>query len=270
MSSGGGHAAVFTMVNAFTDRAFSGNPAAVYILQAAADAGWMQAVAAEMAVPETAFVVPRDAGSYDLRWFTPTVEEELCGHATLASAHVLWERGLLPAGAEARFATRSGLVRASQAGSWIELDFPTERVVATEPPAGLLSGLGCSPRAVGKNRLDYLVELAEDSLVRTLDPKLHDCTELEARGVIVTARSASADYDFVSRFFALRENPPEDPVTGSAHCALGAYWAERLGRTELVGYQASRRGGVVKVRYCGPRTILLGQAVTVMRGELVW
>jgi predicted PhzF superfamily epimerase YddE/YHI9 len=262
-------AAEFTMVNAFTDRPFTGNPAAVYVLSSEADARWMQAVAAEMAVAETAFVVHRDEHSYDLRWFTPTVEEELCGHATLATAHVLWERGMLPVDAEARFATRSGVLRAARAGSWIEIDLPTERAVAAAPPPALVAGLGCAPVAVGRNRLDYLVELADEAHVRALEPRIHDWAGLGVRGVIVTARSASADQDFVSRFFDPREQPPEDPVTGSAHCALGAYWAERLGRPDLVGYQASRRGGVVQVRHRGARTHLLGQAVTVMRGELI-
>ncbi len=257
------------MVDAFTDRPFTGNPAAVYLLSVAADAGWMQTVAAEMTVAETAFVVHREDHRYDLRWFTPTIEEELCGHATLATAHVLWERGVLPAGAEAQFATRSGWLRATRAGSWIELDFPTERTTAVAPPPALLAGLGCAAVAVGRNRLDYLVELADEAQVRALQPRIHDWAGLGGRGVIVTARSASPDRDFVSRFFDPREQPPEDPVTGSAHCALGVYWAERLGRPDLVGYQASRRGGVVQVRHRGARTHLLGQAVTVMRGELI-
>jgi PhzF family phenazine biosynthesis protein len=256
--------------DAFTDRPFAGNPAAVCVLDAEASERWMQDVAAEMNLSETAFLVPEGEG-YRLRWFTPLAEVDLCGHATLASAHVLWEDGHLAAGREARFSTRSGLLVARQSGGAIEMDFPAlavEPVVATE---GLTEALGAEAVFTGRSRFDLLVELASESVVRSLSPDLTKLRALPWRGVIVTARAAgdAAGRDFVSRFFAPAVGVDEDPVTGSAHCALATYWAARLGRNELVGYQASRRGGDVEVRLEGERVILRGRAVITLRGELV-
>lgn len=257
-----------TQVDAFTDRPFAGNPAAVCLLQAPADPAWMLDVAREMNLAETAFLVARKDG-YDLRWFTPAVEIDLCGHATLASAHVLWEDGHLEPGIQARFHTRSGLLTADRRGDWIELDFPSTPVTSASPPAGLTDALSATPLFVGRSRFDVFVELESEDAVRRLDPDLAALGRIDARGVVVTSRAGpQRGYDFVSRFFAPQSGVPEDPVTGSAHCALAPYWAAKLGKTELVGYQASPRGGTVRARLDGDRVHLGGQAVTVLRGEL--
>lgn len=256
-----------TQVDAFTDRPFAGNPAAVCILPEAADQAWMLNVAREMNLAETAFLVPQRDG-YDLRWFTPSVEVDLCGHATLASAHVLWEDGHLPTGAQARFHTKSGLLTAERRGEWIELDFPATPVAAAPAPAGLADALGAKPSFIGRSRFDYVVELDRETTVRRLDPNFGEISRVEARGVVVTSRADKGPYDFVSRFFAPQSGVPEDPVTGSAHCALAPYWSGKLGKQELVGFQASPRGGIVRVRLAGDRVHLGGQAVTVLRGEL--
>lgn len=257
----------FVQVDAFADTPFSGNPAAVCVLPGPADEQWMQAVAREMNLAETAFLHPEQDG-YRLRWFTPAVEVDLCGHATLASAHVLWEDGLVAAGADVRFYTRSGRLTARAAGEWIELDFPAEPAQPAQAPAALLGGLGTAAVWVGRNRMDFLVEVASEAVVRALRPDLAALRTVPARGVIVTARSMSPEFDFVSRFFGPAAGVDEDPVTGSAHCALGPYWGAKLAKTALAGYQASARGGEVRVRLAGDRTILGGQAVTVLAGEL--
>jgi PhzF family phenazine biosynthesis protein len=255
-------------VDAFTDQPFAGNPAAVCILPAAADEDWMQAVAAEMNLSETAYLWPVEDG-WRLRWFTPTREVELCGHATLASAHVLWQDGHLDEQATARFHTLSGLLTTTRHNGRIEMDFPAQPPVVAEPPPLLLKALGLEPKQVARNRLDYLVEVATEADVRAAAPDFGLLGQVDARGVMVTARSESPDYDFVSRFFGPRYGINEDPVTGSAHCCLAPYWAPRLGRDELIGYQASARGGIVYARLAGERVILGGHAVTVMRGRLV-
>jgi PhzF family phenazine biosynthesis protein len=259
-----------TQVDAFTDRRFSGNPAAVCILgEEMVEDWWMQDVAREMNLSETAFLLPHEEG-YDLRWFTPTTEVDLCGHATLASAHVLWEEGHLGVDEEARFHTRSGVLLARRSGDWIEMDFPAQTVEEEKrPPSQLAAVLGAEPRWVGRNRSDLLVELSDEKEVRTLTPDIAALRAVPARGVIVTSRAVSERFDYVSRFFAPRVGVDEDPVTGSAHCALAPFWSERLDRAELVGYQVSARGGVVRTRWEGDRVILAGQAVTVLRGELV-
>jgi len=257
-----------TQVDAFTDTLLAGNPAAVCLLQAPRDEGWMQSVAREMNLSETAFLV-RTADGYDLRWFTPSLEVALCGHATLASAHVLWEDGHLPSARQARFHTKSGLLTGDRAGEWIELDFPAKREEPAQAPAGLAEALGVTPKYVGKNQFDYLVEVDGEVTVRRLTPNHAMLAALPVRGVIVTSRADSAGYDFVSRFFAPGSGVPEDPVTGSAHCALGPYWQSRLGKSDFVAYQASPRGGVVRVRVAGDRVKLGGRAVTVLRGELL-
>ncbi|HET7601526.1 MAG TPA: PhzF family phenazine biosynthesis protein [Gemmatimonadales bacterium] len=256
-------------VDAFAERAFVGNPAAVCVLDGETGAELMQQIAMEMNLSETAFLRHRDDGSWDLRWFTPTVEVDLCGHATLASAHVLWhEHGL--SDPELVFATRSGVLRARQQGDAIELNFPAVRGRLEEPPAGLLEALGAPARTVIRNRMDWLVELESAEVVRQLAPDMQQLSTLPARGVIVTAQSDDTDYDFISRFFGPGSGVPEDPVTGSAHCALAPFWADRLGRTSLRAFQASARGGAMNVVLEGDRVRLLGKAVTVMRGELVF
>jgi len=255
-------------VDSFTSRAFSGNPAAICIMTSPPDEVWMHNVAREMNLSETAFLVPKDDG-FNLRWFTPTVEVELCGHATLASAHILWSTGILPPDNQARFYTLSGLLTAERKGDWIELDFPAKPEERATPWAELVRGLGINPRYVGKSHFDYLVEADSEQAVRNMAPDFGLLKLTNARGVIVTARSEGGEFDFISRFFAPGSGVDEDPVTGSAHCVLGPFWAKRLGKTEFTAYQASARGGVVKVSVAGNRIKLRGQAVTVMRGELL-
>jgi PhzF family phenazine biosynthesis protein len=259
-------------VDAFTNRPFAGNPAAVCVLRAAPPEAWMREVAREMNLSETAFLIPAgatDANGYNLRWFTPSIEVDLCGHATIASAHVLWEDGHLPQDAQARFHTRSGLLSADRRGEWIELDFPATPAEPAQAPAGLVEALGTEVQFVGKNRFDYLVRVASEAVLRGLKPNHALLRQIPVRGVIVTARSEAPEFDFVSRFFAPGSGIDEDPVTGSSHCALGPYWSAELGRTELTAYQASARGGVVRVRVNGSRVVLGGQAVTVLRGEIL-
>jgi PhzF family phenazine biosynthesis protein len=256
-----------TQVDAFTPVPFAGNPAAVCVLSAPREAAWMQNVAREMNLSETAFLDPRPEG-YNLRWFTPAVEVDLCGHATLASAHVLWEEGHLQPGVQARFHTRSGWLSAQKCGDWIELDFPAKLEESAPAPPQLEAALGAAPIYVGRNAFDYLVELESETAVRGLAPDFGILRRLGVRGIIVTSRG-SGEYDFVSRFFAPGAGIDEDPVTGSAHVCLGPFWSARLAKTELLAYQASARGGVVRVRVAGDRVHLGGQAVTVLRGELL-
>ena len=258
---------IFT-VDAFAEQPFTGNPAAVCPLDAPAAEGWMQHVAAEMNLSETAFLWP-EADAFRLRWFTPTVEVALCGHATLASAHVLWETGRLGAGHPARFHTQSGLLTARQCDGAIQLDFPAKRLEAVSPPDGLLDALGAPARYVGRNVFDYFVEVPSAAVVRSLAPDFARLATFPVRGVIVTAKADDPQFDFVSRFFAPAAGVNEDPVTGSAHCALGPYWSARMGRSELVGYQASARGGVVRMRVTDERVLMSGKAVMVLRGELL-
>ena len=257
-------------VDAFTDTPFRGNPAGVCLLPAPRPEAWMQQVAAEMNVAETAFLVPEGAG-YRLRWFTPTVEVDLCGHATLASAHTLWEQHLVPPGEAIAFETLSGTLtcRRVQNGQ-IEMDFPAEPPKRAQTPKGLVRALGLTPRYVGRNRMDLLVLLRDADLVRTLAPDLTRLAAVEARGVIVTAPADEGDdVDFVSRFFAPRAGVPEDPVTGSAHCALAPFWKKRLRKKVLRGRQESARGGIVEVEPRKDRVLLRGQAVTVLRCALL-
>jgi PhzF family phenazine biosynthesis protein len=254
-------------VDAFTDRPFAGNPAAVCLLSEEGDAIWMQAIAAEMNLSETAFVLP--AGEqFHLRWFTPSVEVDLCGHATLASAHILWSEGLAPKDRALEFLSKSGLLTASLHGDRIELDFPLEPATAVEIDSNLAAALGAPARFMGRNRFDYLVELESETAVRELAPDYKALEKLEVRGIIVTAQAEATDYDFISRFFAPAAGVDEDPVTGSAHCCLAEFWQQRLGKSEMVGYQASQRGGCVHVRVAGERVILGGTALTIAAGEL--
>lgn len=254
-------------VDAFTNTPFAGNPAAVCVLPASPSENWMHQVAREMNLSETAFLAPNGDG-YNLRWFTPSVEVALCGHATLAGAHVLWEDGHLPSNVQARFHTRSGVLLADKRGEWIELDFPATPAGLAEAPEGLIEALGAEARFVGKNKFDYLVEVGSEKLLRNLHPDFTMLRKLPVRGVIVTTRSETPQFDFVSRFFAPGSGIDEDPVTGSAHCALGPYWANRLGKSQFTAYQASPRGGIVRVTVKDSRVLLGGQAVTVLRGEL--
>jgi len=254
-------------VDAFTSTPFRGNPAAVCILDGPAPEEWMQAVAREMNLSETAFLYPIAEG-YALRWFTPAVEVDLCGHATLASAHVLWEDGHLPPDVDAVFETNSGRLSATRAGDWIELNFPATPAAEVEAVPGLERVLGVAALWTGRSDFDFLVEVDSEETVRELQPDMTALRQLHCRGVIVTSRATSEEFDFVSRFFAPSVGIDEDPVTGSAHCALGPYWARHLGKQQLDAAQVSARGGVLRVRLEGDRVILGGQAVTVLRGEL--
>ncbi|MDE2924190.1 MAG: PhzF family phenazine biosynthesis protein [Acidobacteriota bacterium] len=258
-----------TQVDAFTSQPFGGNPAAVCLLQGPADEAWMQRVAREMNLSETAFLVRRDDGSFGLRWFTPTVEIDLCGHGTLASAHVLWEAGHLEPTAAAVFHTLSGTLTAVPRNGWIEMDFPAEPDEPTTAPAGFADALGAEPDYVGRNRFDYLVEIGSESTLRSLAPDFGRLRQLGVRGVIVTTRAETEGFDFVSRFFAPGAGIDEDPVTGSAHCCLAPYWQRRLGRDSFTAWQASERGGEVRCAVRGDRVQLCGQAVTVMRADLL-
>jgi len=258
-----------TQVDAFTDTPFAGNPAAVCILPTPGDEAWMQHVALEMNLSETAFLVRRDDGSYDLRWFTPVHEVDLCGHATVASAHVLWEEGHLPAGVQARFHSRSGLLTADRDGDWIELDFPATPPEPVQPPDGLIEALGAPATYCGRTRFDYFVELDSEATVRALAPNMSLLKTVNTRGTIVTSRASTNGFDYVCRFFAPRWGIDEDPVTGSAQSALGPYWQAQLNKDELLGYQASARGGIARVRPRGERVRIAGKAVTTLRGELV-
>lgn len=258
-------------VDAFTAEPFAGNPAAVVLADRPVDAVWMQRVAAEMNLSETAFIQPLADNRFALRWFTPRVEVNLCGHATLASAHVLWqcERADAAAGPSI-FETRSGELRAERRHDWIELDFPADAPRPIVPPQGLERAIGAKPVHVRRGRDDLLVEVESADVVRCLAPDLSRFADLPPmRGLIVTAASDDDRYDFVSRFFAPSAGIDEDPVTGSAHCTLGPYWADRLGDDDLIAYQASQRGGVIRMRIGGDRITLAGQAVTTLQGELM-
>jgi PhzF family phenazine biosynthesis protein len=254
-------------IDAFTAEAFRGNPAAVCFLPAPRTDQWMQNVAREMNLAETAFLVARPDG-FDLRWFTPAAEVALCGHATLASAHALWETGRLPRSATPRFHTKSGVLTAKALGDWIELDFPATPPAPADAPTGLAQALGAAPLYVGRSEFDYLIEIAGEEVVRALRPDIPALEQLPVRGVIVTSRATTSGVDFVSRFFAPAAGIDEDPVTGSAHCCLVPYWSEKLGKAEFVAHQLSERGGVLHLTRAADRVRLRGQAVTVFRGEL--
>ncbi len=258
-------------IDAFADRPYAGNPAAVCLLEEERDARWMQAVAAEMNLSETAFVRAA-AGGFELRWFTPAVEVDLCGHATLAAAHALWSEGVADNDDTIRFHTRSGVLTAARRGEIVELDFPATRPVA----AGLGEAqirelgdvLGVAPQYVGQSAFDLLIEVESDRVLRAVRPDFRRLREFACRGVILTCQSGDARFDFLSRFFAPAVGINEDPVTGSAHCCLGPYWSKRLGKVEMRAFQASRRGGIVRVRVSDERVFIAGRAVTVFRGEL--
>ncbi|MGD0539104.1 MAG: PhzF family phenazine biosynthesis protein [Verrucomicrobiota bacterium] len=255
------------VVDAFSESAFGGNPAGVCLLPDPAGIEWMQAVAAEMKHSETAFL-ERRADGWGLRWFTPAAEVKLCGHATLASAHVLWETGALESGQIAVFHTLSGRLAAQRCGGEIELDFPAKPALPAPAPPGLLDALGAHSHSISRSEFDYLVELESPATLRALQPDFARLSALPVRGVIVTSLSDDPQFDFLSRFFAPAVGVNEDPVTGSAHCSLGPFWQARLGRDELLAWQASPRGGRVRVSVRGDRVGLGGRAVTVLRGKL--
>jgi PhzF family phenazine biosynthesis protein len=254
-------------IDAFTDRPFAGNPAAVCIMPEERAAKWMQAVAAEMNLSETAFV-HRVSDGFTLRWFTPTTEIELCGHATLATAHALWSEDIVKEDQPIRFQTKSGELACTKSGSFIELDFPATPAEEGNPTEGLLDALRVQPTFVGHSKFDQLIHVESEQVVRELNPDFARLREISTRSVIVTSTSDDPQFDFVSRCFAPRVGIDEDPVTGSAHCCLGPYWGKRLDKTKLTAYQASARGGIVRVHVNDDRVVLGGNAVTVMRGEL--
>jgi len=258
----------YFVVDAFTNLPFSGNPAAVVPLEQWSNDRWLQNVAMEMNLSETAFLVP-NADGFDLRWFTPKVEVDLCGHATLASAMFLSHLGKLPDGADVKFSTRSGVLKAFHSGTHFQLDFPLKREEGTAPPVGLIEALHVQPVYVGRNQFDYLVEVDSESTLRAISPDFKQLLNVECRGIIVTARSDDRRFDFVSRFFAPAAGVAEDPVTGSAHCCLADFWGQRLKKEKMTGFQASRRGGIVNVELRGDRVILGGEAVIVAHGELL-
>jgi PhzF family phenazine biosynthesis protein len=258
------------IVDAFADHPFRGNPAAICLLDHSSDPAWMQRVAAEMNLSETAFV-HEERGRWRLRWFTPKAEVDLCGHATLAAAHTLWTEGMVDIDAPIAFDTRSGRLICNQRHGWIRMDFPAEPATPFAPPEALSVALAnVTPAAAPlKNRFDLLVELASEDEIRRFTPNLPAIASLPTRGLIVTAKAVIPNVDFVSRFFAPALGVNEDPVTGSAHCCLGPYWAAKLAKSDLVAHQLSARGGSIRLQVQSHRVILSGQAVTVMRGSLL-
>jgi PhzF family phenazine biosynthesis protein len=255
------------IVDAFANKPFSGNPAAVCLLERDGQAGWMQSVAMEMNLSETAFLLPIGENAWRLRWFTPLTEVDLCGHATLAAAHVLWHECGQSAD-RLEFQTHSGLLIASRAGDKIGLDFPADMPRILPASEQINKALGVEPLHIYRGREDLLVliERAED--LYRLDPDMEQLSQINVRGVIVTANSERAEYDFISRFFAPSVGVPEDPVTGAAHCALGPFWGERLGKSVVKGFQASKRGGGIEVELMNERVKLIGSAITILKGEL--
>jgi PhzF family phenazine biosynthesis protein len=252
-------------VDAFTDKPFKGNPAGVCILESEPTNKWMQDIACEMNLAETAFLLPMNDG-YSLRWFTPNSEIDLCGHATLASAHILLEKGYTSEDQEVNFYTKSGLLTAKSQDGWIQLNFPATPEKEDEAPLELIEALNIEPLYVGKNIFDYIIEVKTEEMVKNIKPDFTMLMKVDMRGVIVTARSK--EFDFVSRFFAPEIGVFEDPVTGSSHCCLGPYWRDRLGKDEFIAYQSSSRGGVLRVQVVGDRVCISGKAVTVLEGDI--
>ncbi len=258
------------VIDAFTDRPFAGNPAGVCVYDDDRPTEWLHNVAKELNLSETAFLRRRPDGDWSLRWFTPADEERLCGHATLAASHHLLESGRVPPGSTIRYHTLSGVLTAKREGKAIVLDFPAEPPKRIDIPAGLAEALDAKVLAAGQNRLDIFAELADAATVRALAPAMDRLRDFKTRGIVVTARGEpGSGYDIVSRFFAPDLGIPEDPVTGSAHCGLAPWWAERLGKESLLAYQASPRGGSLRVTLRGDRCLLEGTAVTVWKGELL-
>ncbi len=249
------------VVHAFTDGPGSGNPAAVCILEEEISSHTKQAIASEVGFSETAFLLKKE-NSFELRWFTPKQEVELCGHATLASAHILWELGIVRVDSDAVFFTKSGTITARRKDGLVEMDFPSERPWETETPVNLLKAISAKPLYVGRNRFDYIALYESEEIVKNTVVKLLHVSNLDSRGLIITSLSNSSRYDFVSRFFAPNAGIDEDPVTGSAHCCLCPFWSFRTGKTQLVGFQASKRGGIVRTNLVGERVLLSGEAIT--------
>lgn len=259
---------IIHVCDAFTNQPYYGNPAAVCISDGPVDESWMKLIAREMNLSETAFIHPVEGG-FSLRWLTPAVEVDLCGHATLASAFTLWYTSTLPPNQPAKFSTRSGWLTCNLENDWISMDFPARQCQMTEAPTDLAESLGTEFSEYGVNGTDCLVRVDSEAILRGLKPNMFMLQKIPVRGVIVTSESESSQYDFCSRFFAPASGVDEDPVTGSAHCALGPYWAERLGKTEFTAFQASQRGGTVKLVLQGDRVLLRGQAVMSSRVELL-
>jgi PhzF family phenazine biosynthesis protein len=255
-------------VDAFANKPFSGNPAGVCVLDSPLDENVMINIAAEMNLSETAFLNKKDDGSYSLRWFTPAVEVDLCGHATLASSHILWETGKENKSDTLMFHTRSGVLKANYVNGEIELDFPAIESKPADIPDGLVKAIGIKPIAVNKTEWHYIAELDSEEAVRNASPDFGLLTSLDVFGTIITAKARMSGFDFVSRFFAPSKGVPEDPVTGSAHCALAPYWANRLGKNSFKAFQVSKRGGILGVRIEGERVYLKGNAVTMLNGTI--
>ena len=256
-------------VDSFTNEPFKGNPAGVCILEKPAAEKWMQDLAMEMNLAETAFIYPKDDG-YHLRWFTPVTEVELCGHATLATAHILFETGILNGNQTAKFQTISGQLTVTKQNDFLEMNFPATPAMPCAVPDSLQHAFGnCQIRWAGKNNFDYLLEVESEAIVTEMRPDFGLLKNTTQRGVIITAKSDNSDFDFISRFFAPAVGIDEDPVTGSAHCTLGPYWSTKLKKTNFTAYQASRRGGTVQVELNGDRVLLRGKAVTVFQIKLV-
>ena len=255
-------------VDAFAEEPFEGNPAAVCLLDEERPVSWMQAVASEMNLSATVFVRQVDRG-YGLRWFTPAAEIALCGHGTLAAAHVMWAENVVERAEPLRFQTKSGILTCHRTGDIIELDFPATPPTEAVPPSRLFDALDVAPGVVGKSRFDYLVMVESEEVVRSLKPDFHALRGIPGiRGVIVTSTSRDPRYDFVSRFFAPGAGIDEDPVTGSAHCSLAPFWSERLGKSAMTAFQASTRGGTIRMRVEGQRVVLGGKATGILRGEM--
>jgi PhzF family phenazine biosynthesis protein len=255
-------------VDAFAERPFEGNPAAVCLTDESKPAEWMQAVAAEMNLSATAFVRPLERG-FELRWFTVRSELQLCGHGTLSAAHILWTTGKVANGERIRFETNSGVLTCAQSGGFIELDFPSTPVIPAESPAALIEGIGTGPSFSGRTKFDRFLVFDSEDAIRDMKPDFEALATIpDTRGIIVTSLSKNARFDFVSRFFAPSIGLNEDPVTGSAHCALAPFWSARLSKPAMTGFQASRRGGTVRVALNGDRVLLGGKAITVMQGKL--
>ena len=255
-------------VDSFTEKPFAGNPAGVCVMEQRLDERLMQQIAMEMNLSETAFAV-REGEGFRLRWFTPTVEVELCGHATLATAHILWEIGIVKSSGLAVFNTASGILYASRKGNLIELDFPAKLEEKADAPPGLLEALHVDATYIGKSAFDYLVLVESEDTIKNMEPDYSLLKKVQARGVMVTSRSSSPNYDFISRFFAPACGVNEDPVTGSSHCTLGPFWRKHINKNVFTAYQASARGGIVHVRLSGNRVYLGGHAITVMEGTFI-
>ncbi|MDB4532680.1 PhzF family phenazine biosynthesis protein [bacterium] len=262
------HQIRYFIVDAFTDRPFSGNPAAVVPLSAWPSDVWLQNVAMEMNLSETAFLVPNHNG-FDLRWFTPKVEVDLCGHATLASAFAIFHAGLHNNKPEIEFSTRSGTLRAASHENQIQLNFPLTPIEPVIPPENLVESLAVTPTFIGKSEYDYVLEVATENELRSLSPNFTQLAEIDCRGIIVTSKTKATEFDFVSRFFAPAVGVDEDPVTGSAHCCLAYHWQQRTGHDQFTAFQASDRGGVVHVSIQQDRVLLSGNAVIVAQGDLL-